>query len=103
MGWGKFLERRLFLRRERRKLSCGEENGLDEVRYDLQPCSRADRLCEKPLKCHREDPRRVPTGLSTRRVVDESSTDEVGRRGDPENLKEKARLLRPDKEHRDSQ
>jgi hypothetical protein len=43
------------------------------------------RLCEKPLKCHREDP------------------DEVGRRGDLKNSKERARLLRPDKKHRDSQ
>ena len=43
------------------------------------------RLCEKPLKCHREDP------------------DEVGRRGDLKNSKERARLLCPAKEQRDSQ
>lgn len=52
--------------------------------------SQTDRLCEEPLKCHREDPRRV-----------ESSTDEVGRRSNLKNSKERARLLHPDKKHGD--
>jgi hypothetical protein len=80
----------------------------DSVRSGFHSVPNLLRLCEKPLTCHREDPRRVLTGISTRRVVpriviDESSTDEVGRRGDLKNSKERARLIRSDKKHRDLQ